>query len=169
MLPTLWRPFTSDIFEPFDVTDWTWPDEAFAEMDRMSREMSRQMNRMFRRLGVRDRGLLPAITYPPLDMWQDDECLYVEAELPGTEIDDLDISVTGGNQLSIRGERKPPTVEKGNCHRQERGYGQFSRLLTLPCEVKTEEVDAQLKDGVLTVKLPKCEAAKPRRLAIKAE
>ena len=68
-----------------------------------------------------------------------------------------------------RGERKPPTVEGGAWHRQERGYGKFSRLLTLPCDVKTEEVEADLKDGVLTIKLPKSEAAKPRRLAIKAE
>lgn len=165
MLPSLWRPFSNDIFEPFEVTDWTWPDDAFADMERMSREV----NRMFRRFRFRDRARLPAITYPALDMWQDDNCLYVEAELPGMEIGDLDISVTGGNQLSIRGERKPPTVERGNWHRQERGYGKFSRLLTLPCEVKTDDVEAQLKDGVLTVKLPKCEAAKPRRLAIKAE
>ena len=54
-------------------------------------------------------------------------------------------------------------------HRQERGYGKFSRLLTLPCDVKTDEVEAEFKDGVLTIKLPKSEAAKPRRLAIKAE
>lgn len=165
MLTSLWRPFSSDIFEPFDVTDWSWPDDAVAEMDRLGAEM----DRMFRRFGFGDRARLPSITYPALDMWQDDACFYVEAELPGMEIGDLDISVTGGDQLTIRGERNPPSVEKGNWHRQERGYGKFSRVLTLPCEVKTDEVEANLKDGVLTVKLPKSEAARPRRLAIKAE
>jgi HSP20 family protein len=163
-LSSLWRPFGSDVFEPLDFTGWTWPDP-LAEMNRLSREM----DRMFRRFGVGDRTALPPVTYPALDLWQDENALYVEAELPGMEIGDLDIYVTGGNQLSIRGERKPPVVETAAWHRQERGYGQFSRLLTLPCEVKTDEVEAQLKDGVLTITLPKSETAKPRRLAIKAE
>ena len=78
------------------------------------------------------------------------------------EIGDLEITVTGGNQLSIKGERNPPNIEQGVWHRQERGYGKFSRLLTLPCEVKTDQVEAEFKDGVLTIKLPKSEAAKPK-------
>ena len=113
--------------------------------------------------------MAPFAGYPALDIWQDQNNLYVEAELPGMQINDLEIYVTGENQLSIRGERKPPTVEGGAWHRQERGYGQFSRLLTLPCDVKTDQVQAQFKDGVLTLTLPKSEAAKPRRLAIKAD
>ncbi len=124
---------------------------------------------MFRRFGAAEPGQAPAVTYPAVDLWQDENCLYVEAELPGIQIADLEIYVTGGNQLTVSGERKPPTVEGGAWHRQERGYGKFSRLLALPCDVKTDEVEADLKDGVLTVKLPKSEAAKPRRLAIKAE
>jgi HSP20 family protein len=169
MVRSLLRPFTSDIFEPLDFGGWEWPDDVFAEMDRISREMSRQMNRMFRRFGLSEQPRLAAATYPALDLWEDENCLYVEAELPGMEIGDLEIYVTGNNQLSIRGERKLPAVEGGTWHRQERGCGRFSRLLTLPCEVKTDEVEAQLKDGVLTIKLPKSEASKPRRLAIKAE
>ena len=164
MATTLWRPFSSDIFEPLEFSGWTWPDP-LAEMNRLGREM----DRMFRRVGMGDRTDLPVVTYPALDVWQDENCLYVEAELPGMEIGDLEIYVTGGNQLSIRGERKPPVKEGGTWHRQERGYGQFSRMLTLPCDVKTDEVEAQFKDGVLTIRLPKSEAAKPRRLAIKAE
>ena len=165
MLNTLWRPFSSDIFEPLGSSGWDWPENPLAEMNRLSAEM----DRMFRRFGVGDRAEQPVVTYPALDLWQDENCLYVEAELPGMAIDDLEIYVTGGNQLSIRGERKPPIKEGGTWHRQERGYGQFSRLLTLPCEVKTNEVDAEFKDGVLTITLPKSEAAKPRRLAIKGE
>lgn len=165
MVNSLWRPFSSDISEPLNLTGWGWPMNPLAEMSRLSREM----DRLFRRFDAGDRADLPAATYPALDLWQDENCLYVEAELPGMEIGDLEIYVTGGNQLSIRGERKPPVVEGGTWHRQERGYGQFSRLLTLPCEVKTDEVEAQFKDGVLTITLPKSELAKPRRLAIKAE
>jgi HSP20 family protein len=165
VMSSLWRPFSRDILDPFGYTGRSWLDDPLAEMNRLSAEM----DRMFRRFGFGDRLAVPAVAYPALDLWQDDNCLYVEAELPGMEIGDVEIYVTGGNQLSIRGERKPPTAEGGTWHRQERGYGQFSRLLTLPCEVKTDEVEAQFKDGVLTITLPKCEAAKPRRLAIKVE
>jgi HSP20 family protein len=159
------RPFRSDVFDPLLETGWSWPGYPYAEMDRLNAEM----NRMFPRFGEADGGQVPAVTYPAVDLWQDDNYLYVEAELPGIQIADLEIYVTGGNQLSLSGERKSPTVEGGAWHRQERGYGKFSRLLALPCDVKTEEVEADLKDGVLTIKLPKSEAAKPHRLAIKAE
>jgi HSP20 family protein len=165
VMNTLWRPFVSSVLEPFAFSDSTWLADSLAEMNRLSAEM----DRMFRRFGWGDRWELPAVAYPAVDIWQDDNCVYVEAELPGMEIGDLEIYVTEGDQLTIRGERKPPAVEKGTWHRQERGYGQFSRLLKLPCPVKTDEVEAQLKDGVLTITLPKCDAAKPRRLAIKAE
>ena len=161
----LTRPFRSNPLDPFTGTDWSWPSEPFAELDRLNAEM----NRMFRRFGAAETGQAPAVTYPAVDLWQDENCLYVEAELPGIQIADLEIYVTGGNQLTVSGERKPPTVEGGAWHRQERGYGKFSRLLALPCNVKTDDVEADLKDGVLTIKLPKSEAAKPRRLAIKAE
>jgi HSP20 family protein len=165
MATSLWQPFSRDIFEPLDFTGWGWPASPMAEMNRLSAEM----DRLSRRFGWEDGTSMPAGPYPPLDAWQDENCFYVEAELPGMEIGDLEIYVTGGNQLSIRGERKRPVAKGGTWHRQERGYGQFSRVFKLPCDVKTNEVDAQFKDGVLTVTLPKSEAAKPRRLAIKAQ
>ena len=158
------KTFRSDVFEPFRGTDWSWPGDPFAELDRLNAEM----NRMFRRFGA-DGGQQSALAYPAVDLWQDENCLYVEAELPGIQIGDLEIYVTGGNHLSLGGERKPPSVEGGVWHRQERGYGKFSRLVALPCNVKTAEVEADLKDGVLTIKLPKSETAKPRRLAIRAD
>ena len=164
-MDVLLRPFSRRLFDPFAVTDWSRPDDPFAEFDRLSGEI----DPMFRRFGLADFGQQPAIAYPAVDIWQDENYLYVEAELPGMEIGDLEIYVTGGDQLSIKGERKPPTVEGGAWHRQERGYGTFSRLLALPCVVKTDEVEAEFKDGVLTIKLPKSEAAKPHRLAIKVE
>jgi HSP20 family protein len=161
MVSSFWRPF-SNVFEPLDFTGWGRRESPLAELARRSEEMERT----FRRWGT---GQPPVVTFPAMDLWQDEGNLYVEAELPGMEIDDLEIYVTGGNQLTIRGERRPPAAEGRSWHRQERGYGQFSRMLTLPCDVQTEAVEAQLKDGVLTVTLPKSEAARPRRLEIKAE
>jgi HSP20 family protein len=161
----LTRPFGSELFDSFDPVDWNWPTDPLAEFDRLNAEM----NRMFQRFGRNNHGVQSAAAYPALDLWQDENFLYAEAELPGMNIDDLEIYVTGGNQLSIRGERRPPTVEGGAWHRQERGFGKFNRLLTLPCEVKTDEVEAELRDGVLIIRLPKSDAARPRRLAIKVE
>ena len=165
VLNVLTRPYARELLDPFDVSQWSWPGDPFTEMNRLNAEM----NRLFRRFGWSDGGQQTVTEYPAVDLWQDENEIYVEAELPGIQIDDLEIFVTGGNQLALAGERKPPTVEGGSWHRQERGYGKFSRLLTLPCDVKTDAVEADLKDGVLTIKLPKSEAAKPRRLAIKSE
>jgi HSP20 family protein len=106
--------------------------------------------------------------YPALDVWGDEENLYLEAELPGMELADLEIYVTGGNQLALRGERKQPSVD-GSWHRQERGFGPFSRVLTLPVAVDADRVEAKLQHGVLTVTLPKAREAKPRRITVKTD
>jgi HSP20 family protein len=81
---------------------------------------------------------------------------------------DLEIYVTGQNQLTIKGERKPPLVEKGTLHRQERGFGTFVRGLTLPAPVDENKVEARFESGVLSIRLAKHEAAKPRKIEIKA-
>jgi HSP20 family protein len=131
----------------------------------MSR-LHEEMNRLFGRYtnGGRDFSLS---SYPPLNLWEDENNLYVEAELPGFSLDGLEMYVTGDNQLSIKGERKQPEPGKGTWHRQERGYGAFSRLLELPSAVAGDRVSAEFKSGVLTITLPKKEEAKPRRIEVK--
>jgi HSP20 family protein len=138
-----------------------------------SREFSRlhdEMNRLFDRFGV-DGGTWPtlAVSYPALNVWEDADHLYAEAELPGMQMNELEIFVTGDNQLTIKGDRKPPTFENATWHRQERGFGQFTRVITLPVSVDADRVSAEFNHGVLTVKLPKSAAAKPRRIPVKAE
>ena len=71
-------------------------------------------------------------TFPPVNLWEEADGFRLEAELPGLKLDDLDITVTGRNQLTIKGERKPEAPEKSQAHRQERVFGQFVRTLTLP-------------------------------------
>jgi HSP20 family protein len=98
------------------------------EMGRLQNEM----NRIFGRVGDGREFFAPA-AYPALNVWQDDDHVYVEAELPGFELNDLVIYVTGANQLSLKGERKQPNLgPKAAWHRQERGYGAFSRVCDLP-------------------------------------
>lgn|SRR6185295_5198244 len=105
--------------------------------------------------------------YPLLNAWEDESNLYVEAELPGFELAELEIYVTGGNQLAIKGERKDSHVENGIWHRRERAFGSFSRMVELPRPVDSNKVSAEFKDGVLTVTLPKAEEVRPRRIQVK--
>jgi HSP20 family protein len=128
-----------------------------------------EMNRLFDRWGE-DRG--PAFgtaAFPPVNLWEGGDALLLEAELPGLKLEDLEIYVTGNNQLTIKGERKPVAPEKALQHRQERGFGKFARTLTLPVPVDANKVEARLENGVLFIKLGKHESAKPRKIVVKGE
>lgn len=143
------------------ATRWD-PRGLWSEMSQLRGEMDRLFGgNGFRRLGT--------TVYPPLNLWEDDDNLYVEAELPGFELSDLDISVAADNQLSIKGERKEPELEGGTWHRQERGYGSFSRMIELPEHVDPDKVSGEFKYGVLTITLPKREEAKSRRIEVKSD
>lgn len=128
-------------------------------------QVQTEVNRLFDRF-VGDN---PAAGFPALNVWEDTDGCYVEAELPGVELKDLEIHVTGGNHLTLKGDRKSAEVEKGVWHRQERGSGTFARTLALPFTVDAEKVEARLENGILTVKLAKHESAKPRKIVVKSE
>jgi HSP20 family protein len=103
---------------------------------------------------------------PALDVAEDKDGFRVQVELPGLKREDIDVSLDDG-ALAITGERKAETPQDGTTvHRQERHYGKFSRTLTLPSEVVADKVKAAYKDGILTVTLPKAEAAKPKTIAV---
>jgi HSP20 family protein len=105
--------------------------------------------------------------FPLMNVTEDNDSYYVRAELPGMKADELDISVTG-DTLSISGERKLPVEdEKAQYHRREREAGRFSRIVTLPAQVNTENVEASCIDGVFTVVMPKAEEAKPKQITVK--
>ncbi len=127
-----------------------------------------EMNRLFDRWGNGSSFGNPA-SFPALNVWEDGEEVFVEAELPGLSLKDLEIYVSGGNQLTIKGERKPCLPEKSLWHRQERVFGAFSRSLTLPFPVDADKVDARLENGVLHLQLTKHESARPRKIPVKAE
>jgi len=100
----------------------------------------------------------------PLAMWEDDDHIGIEAELPGVTIEGLDITVQDG-MLFIRGELKP--AEGRRYLYNGRSYGRFERAIALPEAVITDGVQATLKDGVLLLDLPKSPAAKPRKIELK--
>lgn len=134
------------------------------EMNRWQEEM----DRLFDRWGVPVPRRFAQAVYPPLNLWEDDNCLYVETELPGMELEDLEIFVNGENQLTIKGERKQPEVDKGVWHRQERAYGSFQRTVELPQPVEPDKVTAEFKLGILTITLPKKAEVRPHRIEVKA-
>jgi HSP20 family protein len=103
----------------------------------------------------------------PLDVAETDTDITVKADLPGVDPKELDISVTG-DTLFIRGEKKEETEEKGkHFQRVERRYGSFQRSVPLPSVVDADKIEASYKDGVLTIRMPKKEGAKPKQIPVK--
>jgi len=106
-------------------------------------------------------------TFPPINVWEDGDDLFVEAELPGMKSESLDITVVG-DELTLKGERPDQAQDGLTYHRRERGTGAFTRVVRLPVEVDANQVNAALNNGVLLITLPKSEAAKPKKVKVKA-
>ena len=103
---------------------------------------------------------------PAVDIFEREGNIVLKAELPGVDPKDVDIRVEN-NVLSLRGQRKfEAETKRQDYHRVERAYGSFSRSFTLPSIVDTEKIQADCKDGVLTVTLPQKEEAKPKQISI---
>ena len=133
------------------------------EMDQLQREM----NRLF---DSTSKGrVFNSPSYPAINIWTNEDGQVISAEMPGVHPDDIDIDVTG-DALSISGERKPDEVAKdAYYHRRERSYGLFSRTVQLPFMVDTNKVEASFENGVLLINLPRAEADKPKKIAIKSK
>jgi HSP20 family protein len=100
---------------------------------------------------------------------EDDDNLYIRAELPGIDSESIEISVEGAT-LTLRGERKSKEPSGNiNYHRRERETGRFRRVISFPTRINAEKVEANFKNGVLKVVLPKAEEAKPRQITIQGE
>jgi len=126
------------------------------------------LNTLFDRFAGEGRRLFGVNEFPAFNVWEEPEAIHVEAELPGLDLSDLEVFVTGGNQLTVKGTRKPAATQKGVWHRQERTFGTFSRTLTLPYPVNADNVDAKFENGVLKLRLTKHESAKPRKIQVKS-
>ena len=140
---------------------FTFREPGWSPLQEMER-LQRRMGRLFEETYAPGRAQWRAGVYPLVNISEDHDYLYVRAELPGVNAQELEITVHEGN-LILRGERKIPSEEKNiNYHRRERESGYFRRVLSLPSPVNPEKVEASYKDGVLTVKLAKPEEIKPR-------
>ena len=134
------------------------------------RSIQQQMSRLFepflgRALGD-DESLMSGTWAPPVDVVEEKDAILVSAELPGMKKEDIDIQFENG-VLTLRGQRQlaKETTEK-TYHRVERVYGNFVRSFTLPRSVDAEKINATYHDGVLEIRVPKREEAKPRQISI---
>jgi HSP20 family protein len=107
---------------------------------------------------------------PPVDIYDSgNHELVIKAELPDMTKDDIEITLEN-NTLTLRGEKKMDSAMKDECcHRIERTYGAFSRAFALPTTVDTSKVSADYKNGVLTIKLPVREEAKPKQIQVQVQ
>lgn len=130
----------------------------------LRREMEELMNRFW------DGGsqeMLASTYAPTLDLSETDNAYEVQVDVPGMQAKDIDVQVHG-NVVTLSGSRKEEKTEKGRTfHRVERRSGSFSRTLSLPCDIKEDEVAAEYNNGVLRVVLPKCEKEQARRITVK--
>lgn len=106
--------------------------------------------------------------FPLLNVWSSSEKAVLEAELPGLDPKDIDISISG-DTITLKGERRPEeNKEKDSYHRRERSFGKFSRTIKLPFDVDSNKAEARSTKGVLTLDLPLSESAKQKKITIKS-
>jgi HSP20 family protein len=109
---------------------------------------------------------MKSFPYPLVNIREEADSFYVEAEVPGLNQDEIEVFLRHGTELTLQGERKPVGNETSTWHYRERGEGRFQRVLTLPVPVDAGKVEARLEQGVLRLVLPKSEAVRPHRIPV---
>lgn len=132
----------------------------FDELRRLQREMDSLLNGYTKEYS----------DYPAVNIWSNDNEVILQAEVPGLNANDINLTVSGDG-VSIEGERQTEEEETENLgfHRRERGSGKFIRSFRLPYEVDSEKVEAKYENGILNVFMPKSEQAKPKKISVSAE
>jgi HSP20 family protein len=131
------------------------------EMDRLQREM----DRVFRASSPSRMG---TGGYPAMNIWSNEDSAVITTELPGIDLDDIDISVVG-DTMTLTGKRTAEELPEGaRYHRQERGFGKFTRSIKLPYTVDGDKVEATYNRGVLSIELPRAESDKPRKIQVRS-
>jgi HSP20 family protein len=133
-------------------------------------DLQRGLNQLFdSRLGTSSEDVGLKAWTPAVDIYEDENAFLIKLELPEVNRDDVKVNLNE-NTLSISGERRVENEQKReNYHRVERSYGQFYRSFTLPPNVNTDGINAQFKDGVLRLTLPKKEDAKPKQIEVRVQ
>ena len=141
-----------------------WPRSSWSVFD----ELESLRSVVHRSLDAAEAGRTARIAYPPMNVWSSADGLIIDAELPGVDPKEVDISVQG-DELTLRGKvnvAEPQQAEK--FYRRERPAGEFTRTLQLPFRAEAGAVKANYKNGLLRLVVPRSEQEKPRKIAIEA-
>lgn len=131
------------------------PWNPFKDMDNVNKEMSNFFDRM-------PFSFLNKTNWPKIDIYETTGDIIIKAEVPGVSKEDLDVYIDD-NSIRLSGQTKKDTEYKDeNSYRSERFYGNFSRTIPLPLEVKSEQAKAEYKNGILSLTIPKVESSKVR-------
>jgi len=109
----------------------------------------------------------PLAIMPAMTLWHDQDNLYLEVDVPGIRMEDIDLRVTA-EDITLRAARHAKTTDDAELLRQERAFGAMERCIPLPTAIDSDNIDATLHDGVLSVTLPKAPENRPRTIEIKA-
>jgi HSP20 family protein len=146
-----------------DITRW----DPFRDLVSIQDELNRLFGRTFGESSM-SRPVTEGAWMPALDVYETPDKVVATMDLPGLDPKEVDVSVED-RTLTVTGKREfVQETDEQNYHRVERRYGQFSRAIRLPETADAERVRANFDKGVLTIEVPKIEAAKPRRIEIKA-
>jgi HSP20 family protein len=139
--------------------------DPFRELNAVQERVNRLLGDVYR--AADDDVMRRGAWAPPVDIYDaGNQELVIKAELPDMKKDDIEITVEN-NTLTLRGEKKMDSeMKEEHCHRIERTYGSFSRTFSLPTTVDTSKVSADYRNGVLTIKLPVREEAKPKQIQV---
>jgi HSP20 family protein len=143
----------------------TWPRNAWSVLDELE-SIQAGMNRAFSDLG-RTAPQRRSAKYPLVNVWSSADGLVIDAELPGVDPKDVDVSVVG-DELTIRGQTSAHEAQGETYYRRERPSGAFERTLQLPFQANAEAVKANYKNGVLRLTVPRREEEKPKKIAVQA-
>jgi len=137
----------------------------FNELLRLQHDLESLLNRP-----TSDVSFGPSATgvFPPVNVFRGRQGdVVIRAELPGVKPEDIEVT-TEARRLTIKGERKADTADKAAYHRRERAWGKFSRAIHLPADVDVEKAEAHFHQGVMTLRIPRAQAAKPRQITVNA-
>ena len=104
--------------------------------------------------------------FPPLNIFAEPDGVIIRAEVPGFKAEHLEISVEP-QALMLTGKRSADDTPPGSYHRRERQHGSFSRSVTLPKDLDTTKATAECRNGLLTIRIPKAEGAKPKQIPVR--
>ncbi|RJQ51233.1 MAG: Hsp20/alpha crystallin family protein [Nitrospiraceae bacterium] len=149
-------------------------------MKMLLKELERELEKWssfpdpFREFSLINHGLLRTLRpirgeFPPVDISKDEEKYVVSAEIPGVGPEGVDISLKG-KTLTVRFERRPEELGEGEYYtKKERWYGDFNRVIDLPCAVEADKVKARFNKGILHIELPFAESEKPKKISVQTE